>query len=249
MLFVISMAIYALSSSDSMADSPTSPVSGLQLYISEYPPFCFTEDGQAKGLAVDVVREIMGELQVDFPIQSVPWKRGLKNISGDGASALFTITRTAEREPLFKWVGPITISNLVFFSRRDSGIDIKTLADARQVDHIGTVQGYSAEKYLLGEGFKNLVSNAGSDKTNPTKLIKGYLDLWVSVDVVGFYLARQEGIKPSQLKIVYELKKQPKYIAFSLATPDETVLAWQSALDHLRADGRLDNIALRWMTD
>ncbi len=246
---ILGIVFCALLPGDSRADSQDFPSSELQLYISEYPPFCFTEDGEVKGLAVEVVQEILDDLQVDYPIHSVPWKRALKNISGSEQAALFTITRTPERESLYKWVGPITVSKLVFFSSRGSEIEIESLADARLVGRIGTAQGYSAEKYLMDQGFTNLISNAGSDKTNPTKLVKGYLDLWVSVDVVGYYLAKLEGIKPSELKIVYELKKQPKYIAFSLATSDDIVLDWQSALDHLKADGRLESITLRWTTD
>ncbi len=248
MICMIGLTPVSLLSHNILAESLEDPSEELQLYISEYPPFCFTENNESKGLAVDVVREIMNDLQVDFPIRSVPWKRALMNISGEQSAGLFTITRTVKRDPQFKWVGPIAVSNLVFFARHDSEIKINDLADARQVGRVGTAQGYSAERYLLGQGFKNLVSNAGSDKTNPTKLVKGYLDLWVSVDVVGYYLAAQERVKARELKIVYEISQQPKYIAFSLATPDELVMSWQSALDHMKADGRMGLIKQRWMS-
>ncbi|MCG8611186.1 MAG: transporter substrate-binding domain-containing protein [Pseudomonadales bacterium] len=220
----------------------------LKLYMSEYPPFCYTEAGEAKGLAVDAVRSIMNDLNLESPILSVPWKRGLRYLEGDTSSALFTITRTAEREDRYKWVGPISLARLVLFAKHDADIVINSLDDARKVRRIGTVQGYSAEKYLKQKGFTNLVSNPGDQKSNPVNLLRGFLDLWMAVDVVGTYTAELQGINPNELKVVYVVRDQPKYIAFSRSTPDEIVRRWQNALDGMVDDGRLAKITEKWLT-
>lgn len=127
------------------ADAENQPV---RFYISEYPPFCFTENGQPKGLAVDVVQAMMTLLEEPLPIYSVPWKRGLYYLGSAEPSALFTVTRTPAREHLYKWVGPIAVSNLVFFAHKERPYRVENLDDAKQVKRIGTTQGYSAEAYL-----------------------------------------------------------------------------------------------------
>ena len=160
---------------------------------------------------------------------------------------LFTVTRTEMREEKFKWVGPVAISRLVFFARKDSKIKINSLAEAKKVPLIGTVRNYSAEKYLLTQGFQNIQSVIGSEKLNPQKLIKGRIDLWATVDLVGIHFARLQGVNPENMKVVYVIKEQPKYLAFSKQVPDEIVQAWQAALDSMKQDGTFDNYFDKWI--
>ncbi|ABC28238.1 ABC-type amino acid transport/signal transduction systems, periplasmic component/domain [Hahella chejuensis KCTC 2396] len=219
----------------------------LDVYISEYPPFCYTENGVAKGMAVETVQEIMRTTGQSYPIQSTPWKRGLHYLASKPNAALFTVTRTEQREPLYKWVGPVAISNLVFFAPKNSDIRISSMDDARAVPRIGTVQGYSAEKLLQRQGFTNLISSSGSEQFNPGNLVRGYLDLWVTVDVVGVYTARLQGIDPGLMKVVYVIQEQPKYIAFSKDVPDSVIQIWQDALDEMKRDGRMQSITQKWL--
>ncbi|MBU6953843.1 ABC transporter substrate-binding protein [Hahella sp. HN01] len=229
------------------AETAGSATATLDVYISEYPPFCYTENGVAKGMAVETVEEIMRTVGEAYPIQSTPWKRGLYYLANRPNAALFTVTRTEQRESLYKWVGPVAISNLVFFAAKDSNVQINNMDDARAVSRIGTVQGYSAEKLLQRQGFANLVSSPGSEQFNPGNLVRGYLDLWVTVDVVGVFTARLQGIDPGLMKIVYVIQEQPKYIAFSKEVPDSVIQTWQDALDEMKRDGRMQRITRKWL--
>ncbi|MCP3922938.1 MAG: amino acid ABC transporter substrate-binding protein [Desulfobacterales bacterium] len=216
------------------------------VYISEYPPFCYTKDGKVTGFATEIVSEIMQRIGVYNNISSLPWKRAYKYLSDRPDIILFTVTRTKAREELFKWVGPITISSLVFFAKKNSFIKINRMEEAKKL-RIGTVQGYSSEKFLIKEGFTNIDSVAGSEKSNPLKLMAGRIDLWATVDIVGIYNARLLGVDRKKMKAIYTIKKQPKYIAFSRQTDDLTIERWQKALNEIRKDGTFDRILSNWM--
>ncbi len=218
-----------------------------QIYTVEYPTICFTKGGGVTGAATEIVREIMKRLQVSYDIKSLPWKRAYAYLSEEPNVMLFTVTRSKDRENLFKWAGPIITSRLVFFAKKDSTIDIRSLEDAKKVDKIGMVQGYSVEKYLLQRGFSNIDAISASERTNPTKLMTGRINLWATVDLVGIHNAKLQGIDPKDMKTVYVIKKQQKYIAFSKQVPDVIVQKWQDALDKMKQDQTFEKILNNWI--
>jgi len=138
-----------------------------QVYTLEYPPVCFTKDGKITGIATEIVQEAMKRLQVSYDIKSLPWKRAYRYLLEEPNVMLFTVTRTEARENHFKWAGPVVNAPLVFFAGKDSPIEIKSLEDAKKVDRIGLVQGYSVEKHLRERGFTNIDTMGASEKTNP----------------------------------------------------------------------------------
>jgi hypothetical protein len=57
------------------------------------------------------------------------------------------------------------------------------------------------------------------------------------------FLARQAGIEPEKLELVYAFKKVQNYIAFSIQTPDVVVHQWQQTLDAIKRDGIYDRLS------
>jgi len=217
-----------------------------QVYICEYPPFCITKDGKVTGFATEIVREAMKRLQVSYNIKSLPWKRVYSYLLEEPVMAVMC-TRSTHRENLFKWAGPVVTSRLVFFAKKDSKIEIKSLEDAKKVDSIGLVQGYAVERHLLQKGFTNIDSITGGARTNPLKLMEGRITLWAHEDLTGIYNAKLQGINPEDMKIVYVIKEQHKYIPFSKQVPDEVVQKWQDVLDEMKQDGTFEKILKKWM--
>ena len=73
----------------------------------------------------------------------------------------------------------------------------------------------------------------------------GSIDLWVSSDFNMPYLARQAGIDPNRVKLVFPFKRVKNYIAFSIQSPDAVVALWQQTLDELRQDGTYNRLCVK----
>jgi len=73
----------------------------------------------------------------------------------------------------------------------------------------------------------------------------GSIDLWVSSDFNMPYLAKQAGINPDHLKLVFAFKRVQNYIAFSAQSPNSLVNLWQQTLDELKQDGTYDRLYAR----
>ncbi len=84
------------------------------IYMAEdYAPANYLENGKLKGISVQILK-LMWE-KMGYPEQQVvvyPWARGYFYIKTKKNHVLFTMSRTKEREKLFKWVGPIFYTSL-----------------------------------------------------------------------------------------------------------------------------------------
>ena len=216
----------------------------MQIFTENSPPANYLADGRLKGLSVDIVREILRRLNLPDNIQAVPWARGYTLALTQPNVALFSTTRLPQREKLFKWVGPLYSQTWGFYARKDSTINIGSLAQAKTISRIGTYHKDAKEQYLLANGFRNLVST-NKNLSNIRHIMNGSIDLWVSSDFNMPYLAKQAGINPDRLKLVFPFKRVQNYIAFSIQSPDALVNRWQQTLDELILDGTYDRLGTK----
>ncbi len=207
-------------------------------------------DGNLKGHNVEIVREIMARLGTVYPIRMVPWKRGYTKALEDPWVALFSTSRTLEREKRFKWVGPLHASRVVLYGKRGSGIVVRRLEDAKKARGIGCYRDDVREQLLKRRGFTNLESLYGSDANmiNLKKVLLGRIDLWITSNKVKLATTRKMGIDPDLLEEVFVVRKIHAYVAFSRKTPDAVVHAWQRALDKIKEDGTYEKIMARYPT-
>jgi polar amino acid transport system substrate-binding protein len=209
---------------------------GLRIYTEDSPPLNYVKDGRLDGASVAIVRAIQARVGDTSSIEVLPWARAYRALENEKNVALFSTTRTEQREDLFKWVGPIGHVNWVFVKKRGSPVHIETVDDARSVGAIGTYNQDAREQWLKSLGFANLQS-VTTDSVNCRKLLAGRIDVWLTGDIDMNAICHEQGIDLAELEIAYVAKRQDLYLAFSKATPDATVHQWQEAFDALVRDG------------
>jgi len=119
-----------------------------QLMTEEYPPITFMKEGKPSGLVTEMVQEIASRLHIPDNIRLTSWKNAYNMALLHPNVILFSTERTPEREELFHWVGPAGKNNTIFYAKKGSGIVIKTLDDAKQVEAIATTTDWFNEQYL-----------------------------------------------------------------------------------------------------
>jgi polar amino acid transport system substrate-binding protein len=214
----------------------------------ESPPFNFTRDGAVTGSSTEVVREILKRLHQPDTIQVLPWARGYHMLQNQPNVALFSTTRTPEREHLFRWVGPLFTVHFGFYARKGSGLQLDSLDDARRLGSIATYKDDVKEQILKSLGFTNLDSSK-SPVSNLKKLISGRVDLWLFDNLGMPDVARQAGIDPDELELALPFRSYQSYIAISRSTPQAVVGQWQDALAAMVKDGSFHAISRRWLPE
>nr|WP_315489167.1 transporter substrate-binding domain-containing protein [uncultured Rhodoferax sp.] len=218
----------------------------LQLLTEENPPLNFSENGQLKGLSIDVVQEIQRRVGNTNSIEIQPWARAYRTASTVPNVALFIMARTPAREDLFQWVGPVSASIASLYGRQGSGLRITNLDEARAVERILVVRDFYTHQLLQKLGFTNL-ELVPKPETMVKMAVNGRAPVMFAANVTLADLLEKAGAKRSDVELLYTITSLQTYIGFSLGTPKEVVAKWQVALDSMKRDGSYANIYAKWL--
>ncbi|HXP96043.1 MAG TPA: transporter substrate-binding domain-containing protein [Telmatospirillum sp.] len=210
---------------------------GLRFVGGEIPPYVYSQDGKPNGAASLIVMEMARELGEPFALEFLPWKRAQDETQQNDNVAIIPLARNAEREPLYKWVGPIVVDQEVLITLAGGKAAPKSLAEAKDWS-ICT---------LLGSPTVNVLSQAGFTNVQPTKDMAtcsrmtnaGRVDAWSAARMVAPYQYRMDGFDPGMLRYGALVRPNEIYMGLSPKVSNETVARWQGALEKLRANGKV----------
>jgi len=209
-------------------------------YVTEdYAPSNYLENGKLTGIAVEVLRAMWARMNVaEQKIQVLPWARGYVMAQSERNCLLFAMPRSAERESLFKWVGPIYRGNYTLYSAASKSLTIRNLEEAKKY-RIGVIREDFSEKDLLSKGF----SPEGLFPVKSVEQLKQML-FFDRVDLLYLYedtlktFAPLIDAKESDFFPSFTVSANVMHFAFSKSTDDEIVGRFQKALDEVDAQRR-----------
>ncbi len=217
----------------------------LTILTENLPPLNYVDNGALVGPSVEIVQEIQRRVRSDEPIQVYPWARAYKMALEDENVILFGMTYTKVREDKFKWVGPLATKRDILVAKKDSGIKIKDLKDAKKVKRIGTLRDDTRGRLLQRHGFTNL-EPVSDEQLNAKKLALGRIDLW-AYKIPGLRtVCDLAGVDYTEFEEVYHLREIDLMIAFSKKTSDSIVQKWSDAFNEMSADGTIMQIRKKW---
>jgi TRAP-type uncharacterized transport system substrate-binding protein len=197
---------------------------GIKVLTEEYPPYNMIVNGKIGGFSTELVKKAFDKARVPYTLELVNWDVAIKRAQDIPNTCVYSTNRTEEREPLFKWVGPIAHSDWLLFGRSDSP-HITSAEDAKKYT-VGIYPSDAVGIYLKDHGFK--VDVAAEDKLNPTRLMNKEIDFWASGTLQGPYVAEQVGVRG--LVPVLTIRESLMYLACSKATSDEYVARLNAAI-------------------
>lgn len=227
-----------------MAASPEKPT--LQLLTEEYPPLTYSDRGRPAGLVTEIVREMVQRSGYQATIEVVPWARGYAAASKTPNVGLFSTSRIAEREGVFKWVGPLASARSYLYARRSSQNPPRTLDDARTAKNIAVPREWYLHQILRKERFENLylVPDPG---TALRMLAGGRVELAALDEVTFNESAIKEGVAVESIRPTAPMVEVRQYLVFSRDTDDAIVRDLQQAYDSMRSDGTVARLYRQWL--
>lgn len=218
-----------------------------QVVTEEWAPYNYVENSQLTGMTTEIVRAIMAQTGDDFEVVLQPSMRATQILRTRPKTIMYSLFRTPEREPLYKWVGPIVEESIHAYQLADAPpiTSLEQLLHAPQVTtrHAGLVP-----QMLQSLGFHNLDKSAIESKLLYRMLLAGRTNIIVGDTDAGVaYYSRQLKIAPGTLRrIPIELYRSSLYIAFSLDSDEQLIAKWTNALEQLRQSGELARIQQRY---
>lgn len=248
----------ALAAADARAQQPPAAVTTVTLFgDDDYPPYSFVENGQFKGLYVDLLQlaaKALPAYRID--LQPRPWKRGLSELEQGTAFALFPPGKKAERAYIFPYSTPLYREKVVLFCN-DSATARTVFPDHFTGLTIGVNAGFLLSERLIQAVKAGLVKldAAKGNEANLRKLALKRIDCYASDRNAALYSAKKLAPYFRELGFTLrqsvELSAEDTYIAYSArnAPPykDDFIARMNAAIDALRSSGALGRIEARYL--
>ena len=220
-----------------------------RLLSEQNPPFSFLNKTDVQGMAVELLDEILkntGRRESIENIEYLPWARSYKIIQENPGTILFPMAKTAVREKLFKWVGPIYNLQIGIIARKDSDITINSIED---LEHyiVGTVRDGAPEQLLLDAGTNiNNLERVTSIELNLKKLVFGRINMLAYNVPSALYNLKLMGEDLNNYEVVYIIKELGLYYGFHISTDPLIIELLQKALDNQKETGGYDRITAKY---
>lgn len=216
---------------------PSIGLARLNYLTEEWAPFNYQEDGNVTGISVEILEAVFKNIGVNrsrADVRIVPLAEGFQIAQNNTSTVLFSIVRTPEREPFYKWAGPFTRANFVLYAPVSSNITISSPKDLNQY-RIGAIRASIENDLLASQGVnESQIINGQTPEDLFRMLEEGQIDLWATGDLAGRHQMLRTAEDPNAYEIVYTLSENDFYYIFSKDVPDTLVSAFQQALDTVR---------------
>ena len=216
------------------------PARPLALYTEDLPPYNLVENDRVTGLSSEILAVALRRVQVAFTMRLVSWKRAYHEALSDPNSCVYSTVKSAEREKLFQWVGPIAHDSLAVFVLPDSKIQARTLAE---LDGYRTVitQGDYAEPKLRENGIV-IVPTPPAEK-QMEMLLAGRIDFWVANRGQAQIEAKRSGL---QLRELFAYEDFDLYLACNPGVSNELIEHMNAAVKQVWESGEAARIAAKF---
>lgn len=178
-----------------------------------FPPYAYLENGQLKGIHVDIVKAVMAQSGVKYSITTFPWARVVRTTNEASVDFSFPWVGKPERFKKYLMVGPIHEGRTVFAVKKSSSITYNNLQDISGLT-VGTVRDYSySTEFDNATNFKK--DNAAKDNINIIKkLTNGRVDLIIGDENVLAAEAKKLGVLSDIKFLPKAVKNALRYAAF-----------------------------------
>jgi polar amino acid transport system substrate-binding protein len=219
----------------------------LRLLTGQYPPYEYEEDGQARGMVVEIVREAFRRAGRPVQVEVMPWARALQETQAGRADGLFAAVKTPERERQLAYTQePLVPLVVSLFVRQGAAVryegPLAPLAGLR----FGVVNRFSNGALFDGAvaaGTLPHVEVANSTESNIRKLLAGRIDVMVNNRYGARYHLRRLGLQGQVQELPMPVDASPSYLALSRLRDDAALrAAFDKALAAMKADGSFQRI-------
>ncbi len=218
----------------------------LVFFTENYAPFNYEEMGTVTGFAPELLDEIAKELNFNPEINLLPWKEAVSMLEDTPNGILFSMVLNSERKDRYKWAGPFAALEYHFYTASGNTLNLSSLEDAKNVDAIGVVEGYSITTYLESQGFSNLVY-VDSQQDGFDRLLQGEIDLYPSDRLSAQAALQASGHLYYNVKTIFPIKTELLYFAFNKEVPDEVVSDFQNSINRLKQSGFIAQLSQKYL--
>jgi polar amino acid transport system substrate-binding protein len=222
------------------------PLDEVTFYTEQFPPLNFREDGQLKGIAVDIAEAVLkkaGSSQRRGDFRLVQWSKGYGRAMARSDTVLFSTARVPEREDDFIFVAPFALARLVLFVRERVSPKPSSVRELIRSDlDVAVLRDDVGQQVLQQRGVPRAQLVTTGSKASAIELLRRErADAWAYSANAGGYALKQHGMRDAYA-IALTLKSGANYFAFNPETDPAAIRAFRNAFYALKREGRIAEI-------
>lgn len=214
----------------------------LEVVTEDDPPHNMMRDRKIVGTSTEKLEEAFKRGHVAAHIAMMPWARAYQSALQTSDVCVYSTARTAEREALFHWVGPLSSEEWVLYTRADNPVAITQLEDVRK-EIIGGYAQDVISVWLADRGYR--VDTVPNDEANPQKLLNNRFNYWASAKPRAIAVLDKQGLTKSIVPAL-TFGHTDLYLACNRAVSGDVVKTLNDALRHMKEDGTFAAIDARY---
>lgn len=217
------------------------PAFSLRLFTEEYPPFNYTSKGKIVGINTELIQRMLDHLGYGGRIEIVPWGRAQRFTQTELNTCFFSAVRTAERETMYQWVGPLIQEFVQLFSLDPKHPTFSHFSAARKL----RIGGQVADAYTdfgVSQGLN--IERVAEIPVNLSRLQLGRIDLWLAGSIGGPFIASRKGL--SLFPVVSSDSVFELWMACHPDMPETAIIQLNTTLRYMQLNGTVAEIMTRY---
>lgn len=166
----------------------------IEIVTDPWPPYAYEENGKIVGTDVEVTVAVLKQMGITAKFKLLPWKRSLGLVKNNKADAILAVSFTEERDDFLNYPAePVSEGITVFFKKHSNPISSIDLENPKQLN-VGAILGYKYCDELDDSQLLQSATRVPTLEQSFKMLLLDRLDLAVSIELVGFYKAREMAV-------------------------------------------------------
>ncbi|WP_290329880.1 substrate-binding periplasmic protein [Vibrio tapetis] len=188
----------------------------LTCYSTVFSPFVIEDNGEIKGIDVDVIKEVGRRLHLDISFALKPWKRLEQDVKDGTVSCVAAYFRTEERREYMDFTNvPLHITSYTLFTNKAEVKAFKTFKDLKGWA-IGVNRGFKTTPEFESAMSHGLITkhDVKSDEQSVKMVSSNRLDAMLTNYHVGLYNIKKLGASDVR-PLLPSIRSTPAYLVFS----------------------------------
>lgn len=221
---------------------------------SSYPPYSYLENGENKGVNVDIIKAAFAKLKIEPVFKFRPWARAMAEVKRGESDAIYSLFKTKEREAFLDYPKiPLNYEKTILVVNGDSTKTAKVIEDIKGWRIGVAVKNTYGKTFDEYKGIERIESN-DSDRLVLQLNAKNRMDAIIINELVfdtlvNNYVASGKIKTPDFRKLEYVPNKAPLYIGFSKNSGIKHKLVaekFSDAMMQLNKEGVVQEITSRY---
>ncbi len=183
-----------------------------------YPPYEYVEQGEVKGIAVDIIKEAFRLMGHQVSINIYPMRRSLEMVRSGEVDGVFTVFKTPEREKYIIYSNEAVLQlTISLWARNDSNINFDGELSRLTTYRFGAVRGIS-----YGSRFDEFIKSGvlkvelASDQTSAIRMaLAQRFDILISNHAGALHEMKKMGLL-NDFKVLYPVvQEQDTFFGFA----------------------------------